>query len=717
LRKEGEINKKSNRELQVKDRHIQWAQETLNKNPEIKRILDIWRNINNSLVDLWEKTGLFSKAQADTYRSRENYVPLFKAKEDLDAGINRYLGVSTAKSKTEVKQLKGSEAIRNIWENMNGHYASMMAAAYQNQTRKVAIEQLKALGAAETIDPKEFGALNRSDINARYRDPSSDFADSKGWVNCVVYNPNNLAAFEMMHHEFGGFLKFMGKATSVLRIGALVNPKYWVKQLIRDPIHATLVANSGVVTPFHAINDYIKVLNESSPEARILAERGVIGQIDPTSDVFDFIKKAGEGRKDPDAVDKALHQIMRMHEMSDAATRVSIYKKAFADATSQGMNHDQAVNYAVHKARESINFSVHGNSKVLAAVRHMIPFVSAQITSLDSVYRAMRAGHLSGKEKEDAQRSFRSMAMIMAMTTAAYAMMYAGDDDYEKVPDIIKDNNWLMPNPLQKGSFIKIPVPFEVGYLFKTIPEVSIRYMKGTATGKETLASLKTGFLSNVPGGGVSPWNFTPQAFRPILETISNYSNFTGRPIEGMSDQGLPVSARGSDRASELAKFLSGMGMDKAGLSPAKIDYLIQAYTAELGTFSNSMITAAVQEIEGKPTVAKNINEYPGAAGFMTNPNSSKAVADFYELDHNASQVYEWFNKLKSTGRVEEAKQLLSEDQNKRLITAAPILRRIQTQMTDINKQINMVKESPQFTPEQRRDRINQLEKQLDIVS
>jgi len=710
LRKEGYLNKNLNRELQVKERHIRWAEETLKNTPEIRDILNIWKNVNDSLVTLWEKTGLFTKDQADEYRSRENYVPLFKAKEDLENGVNNIYGGAGTKSVKGVKKLQGSEAVRNIWENMNRHYASMVTAAYQNQTRKVATEQLKALGAAEVVNG------NNPEVNLRYRDPTSEFADNNGIVSAIVHNPNTLAAFQMMHYELGPIMKAFALSTKALRVGALVNPMYWAKQLIRDPIHATLVGNSGIVTPFHALSDFAKVVANASPEAKVLASRGVIGAIDPTTDIYDFIKKAGEERKDPNALQKAIHKVMRIHELSDAATRISVYKKALADAKSKGMTEDQAINFAVHKARESINFAVRGNSKVLNSARHMIPFLSAQITSLDSVYRAMFAKHLSGAEKAEAQRAFRNGAMVMTVLSAAYAMAYAGDDDYDKLADVVKDNNWLIPNPLVPHSFIKIPIPFEVGYLFKSIPEASVRYMQGTSTGKEVLASYKNGLINNIPGGGLSPYHFLPQAIRPIIEVQSNYSNFTGRPIEGMSDQGKPVAFRG-DHASEMAKFLSGLGLDKVTLSPAKIDYLIQAYTAELGTFSNSMASSALEAAEGKTAPSKNLEELPGFKAFMTNPNSSKAVADFYDLDHKATELYTEFNTLKKTGQGAEAKSLLEDEQQKRLIQVAPILRKIQTQMTNIHAQINMVQNNQRMSPDERRDRINQLEQNLDKVA
>jgi len=336
----------------------------------------------------------------------------------------------------------------------------------------------------------------------------------------------------------------------------LINPMYWIKQLIRDPLHAALVTNSGIVTPFHAAKEYINVLANNSEEARILMERGVIGQIDPTMDIHDFLKQVSTEKLNPKKLDGLIHKVMRMHEASDAATRVAIYKNAYKEGLAKGMTEADAKNYAVHVARESINFSVRGNSKTLNALRHMIPFFSAAITSLDTMYRAATGYGLNPAEKKKAQELFRKRAAMMVVLSTAYAMMLQDDDDYKKLPDNVKDNNWLFPNPFGGGhSFIKIPVPFEVGFLFKTIPEAGVRYMAGTSTGKEVLASYALGLQRNLPGEGV----LIPQAAKPALEAITNYSFFTGRPIEGMSDQGLPVAMRGPN-ASEVAKLMSKYG-------------------------------------------------------------------------------------------------------------------------------------------------------------
>jgi hypothetical protein len=492
---------------------------------------------------------------------------------------------------------------------------------------------------------------------------------------------------------------------------------YWIKQLVRDPIHATLVADSGIVTPFHAAKEYINILANNSKEAEILASRGVIGQVDSTIDIHDFLKQAGTARKDPNVMQRMMHKVMRMHEASDAATRVSIYKNEYAAAKAKGMSEEHAVNYAVHKAREAINFAVHGNSPTLNALRNMVPFLSAAITSLDTVYRAASGYGKSEKEKAQIQQIFWTRAAMMAAMCTAYAMAYQNNDDYKKLPDYVKDNNWLIPNPFGEGhSFIKVPTPFEIGFFFKTIPEGGVRYMYGTSTGKEVVSSYLQGLAHNLPGGSIPPISLIPQALKPFIETQANYSFFTGRPIEGMSDQGLPVAARG-ERASELAKILSSAGLDKINLSPAKIDYLIQGYMAELGTFTTGVASDAILSAQGKTKPARNVEEMPFNKAFMTNPNTSKAVADFFELEHNAQETVTYMNRLKATGRVEEAKAFSADEQNKKLMSAAPVLRNIGTQMTELRKAINYYTNKQDMDPEERRIKVNQLSAKYDQVA
>lgn len=717
---------KRNREKQVTQAQIDWAEQQMKNVPELQEIFDIWKKVNTGLINLWESVGLFSKSEADTYRAKKFYVSLAASNTDLETMMESQLGFTAAglKSTPKVKKLEGAEFLRdkngkvvldeegnpiplqrNIWENIDKQYASMLAGAYQNQVRKVAVEQLTEAEAAKIVKPGTLG------VNLRYKDPNNEAADSKGVVHVIVDNATDLAAFESMHYELGPVLKTFGVATNFLRAGALLNPMFWIRQLIRDPIHASIVANSGIVTPFHSAKEYINVLLKNSEEAKILASRGVIGQYDSTLDLYSFLEQVGTEKGKQGNLQKAFHKLMQMHEASDAATRVAIFKKEKQAALERGMTDEQATNFAVMKAREAINFLVHGNSKILNAARQMIPFLSASITSLDTVYRAATGYNLPASEKEAARKLFKQRAALMFGASVAYAMLMQDDEEYQKQPNYVKDNNWLIKNPIGEG-FLKVAVPYEVGFLFKVVPEVALRYAYGNDTGKEMIKAYKDGLLHNLPTGGVP----VPQLIKPALETITNYSFFTGNPVESIGESRLPVERRGRN-ASETAKFLSGAGLGFVGLSPSKIDNLVQGYFAEAGTFMFTLADELVYALNGKEGAARNLEKQPFFKSFMTDPNADKAVSNFFDIQQTANRTAQGFNELKNSGRLDEAREMVEDEEKKMLIASVPALRKFSEMMSKIRRQIEIVKADESRTPEERRELINKLTSQYNIVA
>ena len=699
-----------NRERQVTDSHIQWAKEQLQAVPEVQKVLDIWKHNNDSLINLWEHSGLLSADQAAYYRSMSFYVPLYASRVDLASEKQEgYAGKATGtKTVKELPLLEGSDLERNIWENMDKHYASMIAAAYQNHTRKIAVEQLESLGAARVT--KDYDP----DVNnLRYKDPSHPLANNKGYVSVILDNPNDLAAFQIMQHELNPIMKVFSASTKLLRTTALINPMYWIKQLIRDPLEANLIGNSGIVTPFHSIAEYARIISNNSPEARELARRGIIGQVDSTIDLHTFLKQAGTEKVSPTVLDNMLHKVMQVHEAADAATRVSVFKKSKAEGLKRGMSEEEANDYGAFRAREANNFSVQGNSKLLHTLRHWIPFFSASLTSIDSVYKAATGYGLNPEEKAELQKKFYSRAALMAVLSTLYALSLQDDEEYKKLPDNVKDTNWLIPNPWEEKSFIKVPVPFEVGFLFKSLPEATVRYISGTSTGKEMIGSLVDGLQRNLPGDGI----LIPQAVKPGLEAVTNYSFFTHRSIEGLNDQGLPVANRDAG-TSETAKALSKTGLDNAGLSPKMIDHLWQGYTAQLGSFAFGVSDALISNADDKVGPAQNLSSQTFFKSFMTNPNTSKAASDFYEIMHTAQETTNLFNRFKSEGQIESAKELVSDEDKRKLIAITPVLRTIQNQMNQLRKQVNYYKENEAgLTPEERQEKINQAMQKYDMVA
>lgn len=696
LRKEGKENSRQKRELQVKPEDIAWAEKQLQMTPEVQDILDIWKAVNTSLVNLYEDTGMIDKETADKYRGQKNYIPLFKSREDLNEEAFFRTGTSP-KTASKLKELKGADITRNIWENVTKQYAVMFAAAYENQTRRVSVEQMNS------IDPDLAKITNKDDprVNLRFRQDGKD-------VHAIIENPNDLAAFQSMTYQFGPVMQFFGGFTKLLRAGALLNPMFWLRQLIRDPISASITGQAGIVTPFHSAKEFIAILTRNSEEARILASRGVIGQFDTTVSLNEFLGNVGKNKQAaPGFIQNSIQKLMEIHEASDAATRVAVYKKAKAKALKDGMSEPQAIDYAVFKARESINFALTGNSPALAAARQMIPFLNATIVGLDTLYRAATGYGLNPEEKAKARSSFRNRAMMMVAMSVAYAVLMSDDDEYNKLPDHVKDNNWLFPiiGLDGKKKFIRIPVPYEVGYLFKTLPEAAVRYLKGTSTGKEVAKSIGTGLLTNLPTGGTP----VPQFAKPALEAITNHSFFTWNPIESAGDARLPVAQRGR-KASEVSKLLSEAGLDKIGLSPAKIDTLTKGYFAEFGNFFNELADAVLAVGSGKQRTAKDLEDMPFFKSFMADPQADKAVSTFYDHQKTATEVANFFNDMKKEGRVEELQKLIADPKKRQMIAAAPALTKISDVMSTLNRQIRIIDKDQSKSPAERRKMINELE-------
>jgi hypothetical protein len=308
---------------------------------------------------------------------------------------------------------------------------------------------------------------------------------------------------------------------------------------------------------------------------------------------------------------------------------------------------------------------------------------------------------------------FRNRAMMLTAMSLAYAMSMQDDEDYQKLPDYVKDGNWLVPMSTETGkTFVKVSVPYEVGFLFKTLPEIFVRYLAGTSTGKESLSALRAGFIHNMPTGGVP----IPQFAKPVLEVVTNHSFFTNRPIEGMGDSRLPVAHRGQ-KASEFAKMMSGLGLDEIGMSPAKIDVLTKGYFAEFGAFFNELTDALLSVGSGKEKTPRNIENQPFMKAFLTDPQVNKAISDFYDIESNATQVANLFSKYKNEGQGDMLRAMVDDSEKIKQVGGAPVMRQISSAMSDIQKAIRIIDKNQGMQPEERRERINELQKQLGMLA
>ena len=679
------------REKLVQDAHIQAAKALIAQDARLGPIMaDIYSVLDNC-VDLWEQSGLVNKDTAKMWRENPAYLPLYKSMDDLLDDPMEYVNFlkSSAKSENKVHTLKGGTHAVNAGENLVKHITFMSGAAAQNQLRKSAVGQLWQIGAAYSTHPNDKQAVMYKHDGKKY------FAH--------IDDPMTLEALETAMPSLSAWAKNAKEVTKVFRTVTLANPLYWYRQLVRDPIHANLVSQTGIVTPYHALKAFVKILANKSETYNILEKHGVVGAVDSLSDPSQFIKAVAST---PGTVRRAGDKWMKYHEAADAATRVAVYEAAVKEAKKRGItNKDSIENFAAMRAREIINFSKVGNAQAIASIRATVPFFSAQLNSMDTLARAATGMGLNKKEAARARRLFIQRATVLATVSALWALRMQDDDEYAKSPDWI--NSWLVPTGDKHNPFFKIPIPFEAGFAFKVLPELMVRLLSGTITPKEAKKDVL-----RAAGQLLLPPLPLSQIIKPIAEVATNHDFYTGRPIESVSDSRLTRAQRDS-KASDLSKFLA-KGLP---ISPDNIEHLGRGYLTELWA-----VTAALAEPmlhTGPATPEKYLSEMPFLKGIFTRPDQDSAVSRLYDVYQTASEMHNTVTHARKVGEKKTAEELMTDPKNVIEFKASHDLTHIVNRIGKLRTNIERIKNTPdnQLTPTEKKNRIQIIQRQINAAA
>ena len=316
-------------------------------------------------------------------------------------------------------------------------------------------------------------------------------------------------------------------------------------------------------------------------------------------------------------------KMKHIHEAADAATRVEVFKQALKQAKKEGHTGDVAEDIAVSKAREIINFSNQGANKTVQYFARTVPFFSAGLNSLDVIARAALGTNLSPAEAKEARRIFRNRALVMTAVSTAYAYQMAMNSQaYRDASDHDWTNAWLIQPPESWGwapnRMIKVPSPFEIGFMFKFLPELAVRNLLGlTGTEKAKEIAWDTA-KQTLP---IQPLlNPIPTALRGLAETAANYNFFGKYGIESPSMQTKLVQYRGAEKASVFANWLAQHSPERLQMSPVKWDHFLTSYFSEL--YKTSTMLADLMVAPEGTLAAKDITEKsPLARVLVTNPN------------------------------------------------------------------------------------------------
>jgi hypothetical protein len=528
----------------------------------------------------------------------------------------------------------------------------------------------------------------------------------------VYYHIGDALAFEafqtMLPLQPGWFRKAAKVHTKMFRAVTLINPLYWYRQLLRDPMMASLVTQAGLITPFQALYYMGKIIIHRSEGYNELQRRGITGVVDSLTDTKQIVKGIATKR----GVKKWIVDfLMHMHESTDAGTRVAVYERSLKTALKRGIvDPQQQKNFAAMQAKEVINFSKKGNAKAHAAMRDSVPFFASTLNGMDTLARASMPGsygNLNAKDARIVRKHFYANAALITTASILYALQMDDDEDYRKSTDWL--TSWLIPTGNKDSPFIKYAIPFEAGFCFKVIPEILVRICRGSLTPKEGMEALwKAGKTLMAPP-------IMPQIVKPIGEVIMNHDLYTGNSINSFTESRLPLNQR-TAHATPLAEKIAGGLPSFLNMSPNDIEHLGKGWFTEAWALSALLADAYISSATGVSAPTKELGEMFLVKGAVTAPDTDANLSKFYEMSKLAEQLVNGIRAYKQVGDKEEAKALRDEPDNAKLRKMVPLLGATGEQIGVLQKRIARIKNKPdaEMSPDEKAKSIREIKQRIN---
>ena len=650
-----------------------------------------YREYNAGLLDFLADSGAMSRAEAARLKSLD-YVPFYRVN-----GEAIQLTIDTEKAPVIIGNIKDQPYLRELVGGKDP-VDSFFSNSLQNTNllMDMALRNLQTKDVAHVIQKMGYAQLRKGSGPAgtnivRYREHGE-------MMHAVIDEdmdgiPADLLVkgMEGIKATIPAIVRLMQYPANLLRKTVTLMPSYALRQAVRDPLNAWLVTGGNFTPIASSFKELGKMVGGKSSLEDTLQQAGAISSNVFTNDRQDMeriLRNIAGGKG-------GWHSLVAKAEgfaiQGDSATRAVLYNMY----RQKGMTHMQALLGSL----ESMNFSRRGVSPSMQFMSMMVPFFNAQVQGLDVLWRAGTGASLFEKEMQVRQTMLRR-GIFMAAGTMAYAALMQDDDTYKNATPEQRALNWFVPIPGADVS-LRVPIPFELGYAFKSIPEMFFNVAFGDEKAKDAVKTFGALMYNTVPVG-------LPQGIKPIVEVAANYNFFTGEPIEYGRMMGLQKSERYSPNTTELAKYMSAV--TRSLISPAQVEHLVRGYTSSLGITLMQIPDIALRPLSDqaeRPT--KLINEYP-VIGTLFQPADGRGIVNAaYDRIEEFQQAKTTFNKLIEEGRQADAKAFAQKHATE--IAANSIGGSFRQQMGELAKLKRGIAGSKELTPDQKRDKIQQIKK------
>ena len=587
---------------------------TVEEDADNKFIIEFWDRYNaydNHMIKMSYNTGMITREQRDEWLSMP-YTPFYRDSDSVEkfpVGSQSEIaqrGINLVEKSLQASRKPIERDLANgIIENTQALVRDALMNVAVSRTARDAVslgdaEKISISGMAASVDNRVIRVMEDG-IPVFYQLRDAQLAMS---VMMLGTNPK-----KQLQEMFGGkkigrgIQKVLTGASTLLRETVTKTPPFAIKNVFRDSWTAMNLTGGGPLLVIEAFRNALNVdVLRRSDELGLsigidfIAEPGEYG-----NKMRSELKKANLDWKNPLSPFVALwNGVGRIAKRSEVATRVAVYDRILAKTGDKAL--------AQHYAIEIMNYGRRGASPMFSTYMATVPFMNGRLQGADVTYRGLRSkkgssdvpgiyGYgLTADElnnlpwwQKNRQQIFGRGMMLMGATFILYMLM-RDDDEWQDLREETKADNWVLP--LSDHAWLKIPIPFEVGVLFKVIPEkifaaILEKDVGAVDVGDEVWRQLE----NSLSLGG-------PQLFTPIVNAMRNYDTFRKDAIvDPWMEETMSPNEQRNRYTSNIARGVADL-VDSIPLvknldfltSPMKVEYMMRQY---LGTAGSYMVTLA----------------------------------------------------------------------------------------------------------------------------
>jgi len=524
-------------------------------------------------------TGIMSKESYNAMKKKNQfYVPFKRVMDQVDTflGMTPAKGAGSISSQDVVKGIKGSDkAIQDPIESIVEATYKMVGLAKRQEVAKTLV----------SLAPKlPEGTIKK--INGPVGNQSNIALFENGKVEHYAV-PQEVAdaAKGLSEEALNTIVKILAFPTKIFRASATgLNPEFMAPNVARD-LQSAFV-NTGL-NPLKWVSGLAHMIKQDSVYQDFLKSGGMTSRVALDrpflrNTVEDITGNKGLSLPKPSSI---VHVLQALGEYSEQPTRISMFEDALKKGIKQGLNPQEAAIRAANAAQEgTVNFARRGSKT--QSINAIYAFLNARVQGIDRLLRTVK--------NDPAGASLR-----IGMITAAPAMaLYAHNRGFQSYndPRVVsqsdKDSNFIImlsdtPIPQLGGAqYVKIPKG-EIGKLANPIENfMSFAEGKGGDVQKSLIASLKA--FSPIDNSG----DLIPTTLRPLAENAANYSFFSGQQIVPDYKKNYPAGYQSTSYTSPIYKMIG----DKIGVSPAKIQNMIEGYATGWAKIGSTVVNPLVPD-------------------------------------------------------------------------------------------------------------------------